>query len=131
MQVDPIKPTLKAPGSQRLKLKHDRMLSSLLEFCFQNQLAPLYQGKWRQVWSKQDDSANFFQKAFAFSGIPIYNVITGDNSLENIVDAGPLSLNARATCAAVSDKRLVRRCRLTVSKLVLKAPTVSALETEM
>ena len=28
MQVDPIKPTLKAPGNKRLKLQHDRLLSS-------------------------------------------------------------------------------------------------------
>ena len=27
MQVDPIRPTLKAPGSKRLKLKHDGLLS--------------------------------------------------------------------------------------------------------
>ena len=28
MQVDPIKPTLKAPGTKRLKLKYDGLLSS-------------------------------------------------------------------------------------------------------
>jgi hypothetical protein len=28
VQVDPIKPTLKAPGTKRLKLKDDRLLSS-------------------------------------------------------------------------------------------------------
>ena len=28
MQVDPIKSTLKAPGTKRLKLKHDKPLSS-------------------------------------------------------------------------------------------------------
>jgi hypothetical protein len=28
VQVDPIKPTLKAPGTKRLKLKHDKLLSS-------------------------------------------------------------------------------------------------------
>ena len=64
----------------------------------------MLQGKWRLVWCKQDDSANFFQKAF--SGLPNYNVINGNNSLENIVEAGPRTLNARATCAAVSDNRL-------------------------
>ena len=33
MQVDPIEPTLKAPGSERLKLRCDDMLSSFaLEF---------------------------------------------------------------------------------------------------
>ena len=29
MQVDPIKPTLKAPGTKRLKLKYDKMLSNI------------------------------------------------------------------------------------------------------
>ena len=28
MQVDPIKPTLKAPGTKRLKMKHDEPLSN-------------------------------------------------------------------------------------------------------
>jgi hypothetical protein len=28
VQVDPIKPTLKAPGTKRLKLKYDKPLSS-------------------------------------------------------------------------------------------------------
>ena len=28
MQVDPIKPTLKAPGTKRLELKYDELLSS-------------------------------------------------------------------------------------------------------
>jgi len=44
VHVDPIKPTLKAPGTQRLKLKHDKLLSNLLQFWFQNQLAALHQG---------------------------------------------------------------------------------------
>jgi len=29
VQVDPIKPTLKAPGAKRLKLKHDEPLSNI------------------------------------------------------------------------------------------------------
>ena len=28
MQVDPIKPTFKAPGTERLKLKYDKVLAS-------------------------------------------------------------------------------------------------------
>jgi len=40
--VDPIKPTLKAPGSKRLKLKYDEVLTILPQFCFQIQLAPLH-----------------------------------------------------------------------------------------
>jgi len=38
VQVDPIKPTLKAPGTKRLKLKYDKLLSN---FAFKFQLAPL------------------------------------------------------------------------------------------
>ena len=34
MQVDPIKPTLKAPGSKRLKPNYDKLLTILLQFCF-------------------------------------------------------------------------------------------------
>ena len=34
MQVAPIRPTLKAPGTQRFKLKYDQLLSILLEFAF-------------------------------------------------------------------------------------------------
>ena len=30
MQVDPIKPTLKAPGTKRLKLKYEKLLSSFV-----------------------------------------------------------------------------------------------------
>jgi threonine aldolase len=44
VQVDPIKPTLKAPGTQRLKLRYNKLLSSLPQSCFQFQLAPLQLG---------------------------------------------------------------------------------------
>ena len=45
VQVDPIKPTLKPPGTKRLKLKYDKLLSMLLDFCFQIQLAALHHGR--------------------------------------------------------------------------------------
>ena len=41
MQVDRIKPTLKAPGYERLKPKYD---GTCFKFCFQFQLAPLHPG---------------------------------------------------------------------------------------
>jgi hypothetical protein len=41
VQVGPIKPTVKAPGTKRLKLKYDKLLSMLLQVCFQFQFAPL------------------------------------------------------------------------------------------
>jgi len=40
-----IKPMLKAPGYKRLKSKYDEVLSILLKFCFQFQLAPLQHGR--------------------------------------------------------------------------------------
>ena len=43
VQVDPVKPVWKAPGTKRLKLKHAELLLILLQFCFQFQLAPLQQ----------------------------------------------------------------------------------------
>jgi len=41
VQVDPIKPTMKSPGINRLKLDYDKLLSNC---AFQNHLAPLHQG---------------------------------------------------------------------------------------
>jgi hypothetical protein len=43
-QVDPIKPTLKAPGTKGLILRCNKPLSKLLQFCFQIQHAPLHHG---------------------------------------------------------------------------------------
>jgi len=40
LQVDP----MKAPGFKRLKLEYDKLLSILLQFCFQLQLATLQLG---------------------------------------------------------------------------------------
>jgi len=42
VQVDPIKPTLKAAGTKRLKLKYD---GTAFKFCFQFQFAPLHIGR--------------------------------------------------------------------------------------
>jgi len=41
VQVDPIKLTLKAPGTKRLKLKYDELLSKIAK---QFQLAPVHAG---------------------------------------------------------------------------------------
>ena len=41
MQVEPMNPTLKAPGTKRLKLKYD---ATAYMNCFQFQLAPLQGG---------------------------------------------------------------------------------------
>jgi hypothetical protein len=44
VKVEPIKPILKAPGIKRLKQKYGELLSILLQFCFQIQIAPLHHG---------------------------------------------------------------------------------------
>jgi hypothetical protein len=45
VQLHPIKPTLKAPGTVRSKLKYDKQLSSFVfKLRFQIQLAPLHRG---------------------------------------------------------------------------------------
>jgi hypothetical protein len=44
LQVEPITSTLKPPGMKLLRLKYDKLLSILLQFCFQIQLAPLHLG---------------------------------------------------------------------------------------
>jgi hypothetical protein len=41
VQVDPIKPTVKAPGSKRLKLNNENLLSNELSL----QLAPVHLGR--------------------------------------------------------------------------------------
>ena len=47
MQVEPMKPVLKAPGIERLKLKHDRPLSN---FAFNFNLRR-YTAAWRTEWA--------------------------------------------------------------------------------
>jgi len=42
VQVDPIKPTLKTPGTERLKLKYEELVSN---FCFKFNFAPLHRGR--------------------------------------------------------------------------------------
>jgi hypothetical protein len=44
VQVDPVKPVLKALGQKVSKLKHGGPLSILLQICFQIQCAPLHTG---------------------------------------------------------------------------------------
>ena len=44
VQVEPMKPLLKPPGTKRLKLKYDGLLSNLLQICFYSELVPLQVG---------------------------------------------------------------------------------------
>jgi len=44
VQVDPIKPTLRAPGTVDLKLKYGELLSIVLQSCSRFLLEPLHPG---------------------------------------------------------------------------------------
>ena len=81
MQVDPMKPKLKPPGTKRLRLKCDILLST---------------------------------SAFKFN-LRRYTEVSSTIEF--------------AAYDASYEAKVVGRCRLTVSKPVLKAPMVSALET--
>jgi hypothetical protein len=75
VQVDPVKPTSKAPGAKRLKLKYHKLPSMLLQFCFQIQLAPLHIGTLPQL-KKLDGrglhSSTFRLNLSAFCGIGVH-----------------------------------------------------------
>jgi hypothetical protein len=83
-----MKPVLKAPGYQRLKVEHEKLLSIFSFKC------------------------NLRRYIKALPAVLVYERVTdlylGGNQVD---DAG------------------VRRCRLTISNSMLKAPVVSALET--
>ena len=49
MQIEPMKPKLKAPRTKRLKLRYDDLLSNLLRLCFQIQVAPVHEGAGRAL----------------------------------------------------------------------------------
>jgi hypothetical protein len=46
VQVDPIKPVLKAPGTTRLKVNHDKLLSN---FAFQSNLRRYTSVNWKYI----------------------------------------------------------------------------------
>jgi|TARA_B110000503_G_C7082823_1_gene385943 hypothetical protein len=62
-------------------------------------------GKWRLAWSQQQESSNFFQKLFADIASDNFQIINEDNTLENLVLLGPLTVSAKAPIAAVSETR--------------------------
>jgi hypothetical protein len=66
---------------------------------------PLVVGKWRLRWSQQQESSNFFQKLFADIASDNFQIINQDDTLENLVLIGPLTVSARAPICAVSDSR--------------------------
>ena len=96
MQVDPTKPTLTAPGPQRLKLKFDGLLSI---FAFKIKL---------RCYNKET-----------------HKQLLREMSMDT-TDANPAH---KRILRHLSMSATVGRCRLTISKPVLKAHAVSALET--
>ena len=68
MQVDPIKPTLKAPGSERLKLKYDEPLSN---FAFN-----IYLRRYTEVQIEESIDADY------------ENIVAGDNTVKEYLRQG-------------------------------------------
>jgi len=64
--------------------------------------SPLLLGKWRLAWSKHVKSANFFQKAFSELSNKNFQIINANNSLENLVEYGILTVSAKAPIKAGS-----------------------------
>jgi hypothetical protein len=62
-------------------------------------------GKWRLRWSQQQESSNFFQKLFAGVASDNFQILNKDDTLENLVLLGPLTVSATAPTQAVSDSR--------------------------
>jgi len=71
VQVTPIKTVLKVPGAKQLKLKHDKLLAILLQFCFRNQLAPLQRGRRGQAADRDGAGAVDVQPGEAAQDEPI------------------------------------------------------------
>ena len=60
-------------------------------------------GKWRLIWSAQASTANPFQRAFG-KAARNYQIIASD-ALANVVELGPVVIDAKASCEAVSEVR--------------------------
>ena len=63
-------------------------------------------GTWRLMWSKQADTANPFQRAFGAVAKDNFQILNPDDTLENLVRLGPLTVSARAPVKATSDTRV-------------------------
>ena len=53
-------------------------------------------GTWRLMWSKQAETANPFQRAFGALAKDNFQILNADDTLENLVRLGPLTVSARA-----------------------------------
>ena len=63
-------------------------------------------GTWRLMWSKQAETANPFQRAFGALAKDNFQILNADDTLENLVRLGPLTVSARAPVKATSDTRV-------------------------
>ena len=138
VQVDPIKPTLKAPGIRRLKLIRDEPLSNR---AFQFKLRR-YNVSIRGNFDNAFDAAtamtvlitteNFpdvFRPALREgSGVPRWASAVFFVSFIVVGVWLGMSLWVTVIFETYKQQHRVGRCRFPVSKLVLKAPMVSALE---
>jgi len=118
VQVAPIKPTLKAPGSMQLKLRYDGPVSNC---AFKISLRRYTECSLVHVDANPVDAAwGGDRPAFPTAPLRVHPIQFSGNSVADKLADIRKQLTAQ-----------VGRCRLTVSKPVLKAPLVSALETKM
>ena len=135
-----MKPTLKAPGTQRLKVKYDRLLSILLQCCFHFKLR-----RYSKVFPSAQALSNCLwafttlrhTQAPKLAGVvaQVMPRLMGQFDPQAAGKGGafvPQTVSNQLWALATlrchpGDELMVRRCRLTVSKPVLKAPMVPAL----
>jgi hypothetical protein len=67
--------------------------------------SPSLLGTWRLVWSEQSSASNPFQRLFGAIARENFQIVNADDTLENLVRLGPLTVSAIAPIAAVSDVR--------------------------
>jgi hypothetical protein len=109
VQIDPLKPVLKAFGTKRLKLQHDEPVSN---FAFNFNLRRYTEGL--LVFSLQWIVGRGGETSLAIASLSS----NGEEAGAFVAAADPALLT-------------VGRCRLTVSTPMVKAPMVSALEAPM
>ena len=116
MQVDPIKLTLQAPGTQRLKLKGDKLLSSFaFNFAFKFNLRR-YTEEDFFTFAAHDAAAQTSAVTAAVAAIGSSESTTAAATNPRLHDVCVVALRQHAQKRATdtkSDEPLVGRCRLT------------------
>ena len=127
MQVNPIKPMLKPPGTKHLKLKYDELLSSLA-FKFNFRRYTLVELNQR----RQDlliELKSYEQNSRTVTALgdteqtEMSGAIPRDTHVNSSLEMNPEIQSGELVLSTNNDTVIkVRRCRLSVSNPVLKAP---------